>query len=361
MKRFVCMTMLTATLIGGLSAEKTTNRSLSLLNPGSPISLRLKDDQTFTDIFLVSIDERFIVYQKDSITAKIERSQIFRARQADSYYSDLALTAEDHARFPDYVTYINERGDIVTDKQGQTYAGMITADTPTSLTISTRAATYDIEKSKVAAWRKNGTWYGDEEARHEPSPGIFHLNPYLDKRRMLNFGLLLTGPWAVLPQFGAAIGSNVNWPVFGGIRGSLGYIWVDLYAMGMLAQVSAYLNVNLINFTALRLFAGTSYLWRAGMVIDYAYGSTTTLYRGDRVYGKMTQNIYTIHLGAKFKNLMFEAGVEMPISYLENFVRPQNSLTSDQPEIEKGVGRVQSSFDTLQRVSRIYASMSLMF
>lgn len=173
--------------------------------------------------------------------------------------------------------------------------------------------------------------------------------------------MLLTGPWAVLPQLGAGISSNVNWPVFGGVRGSLGYLWTNLDTLGFLVQASAYVNVNLVNFGNARLFAGTGYLWRAGMIMDYAYGSSVSTYRGNRVYGEITQNTYTLHLGLKYKNLMFEAGAEMPISYKENYKRPINTLTSDQLEIEKGVGRVQSAFDTLSGISRVYATISLMF
>ena len=172
---------------------------------------------------------------------------------------------------------------------------------------------------------------------------------------------MLAGPWAVLPQFGAGISSNVNWPIFAGVRGAVGYIYVDLYTLGFMAQFSGYVNVNLVNFSAVRLFAGAGYLWRAGMILDNSYGGSSSSYRGNRVYGDITQNTYTLHLGLKYKSLMFEAGAEMPISYQENYKRPVNTTISDQVEIEKGVGRVKSAADTLGKISRVYATVSLMF
>jgi hypothetical protein len=344
-----------------IHAQQPINRNLAYMTPGAEISLRLKDEQVIAGVQLVSIDEKALAYKKDGMTVKIERDLVFRAKQADVFYSDLPLSVEDHARYADYVSYIRERGDVIVDVDHQTYVGTIVAETDSAMTIRTRAASYDVEKRKIAAWRKGGVWQGDAEARQEPSGSFFNLQPYLDKKRFFNFALMLTGPWAVLPQLGAGISSNVNWPVFVGVRASLGYIWVDVNTFGLLVQTSAYANVNLFSFGNARLFAGAGYLWRAGMIMDYAYGGSAQSYRGNRVYGEITQNTYTLHLGLKYKNLMFEAGAEMPISYKDSYVRPINNTTSDQLEIEKGVGRVKSAADTLAGISRVYANVSLMF
>ena len=268
-----------------LQSQQPLNRNLALMSPGSEISLRLKDEQVIAAVQFVSIDEKSLSYKKDGMTVKLERDLVFRAKQGELFYSDLPLTAEDHARFGDYVAYIKERGDIIVDVDQQTYVGTIVAETDGAMTIRTRAASYDVEKRKIAAWRKGGVWRGDPEARQEPSGSFFGLQPYQDKKRFFNFALMLTGPWAVLPQFGAGLSSNVNWPVFVGVRASIGYIWVDVNTIGMLVQSSAYANVNLFNIGSARLFAGAGYLWRAGMIIDYAYGSSAMSYRGNRVYG----------------------------------------------------------------------------
>ena len=362
-RRLFVFLLLSIWLVGTLNAqgEQPVNRNLALLTPGSEISLRLKHEQVISAVQFVSIDEKSLSYKKDGMTVKLERDLVFRAKQGELFYSDLPLTGEDHARFGDYVSYIRERGDVIVDVDHQTYVGTIVAENDSTMTIRTRAASYDVEKRKVAAWRRGGVWSGDPDARQEPSGSFLGLQPYQDKKRFFNFALMLTGPWAVLPQFGAGISSNVNWPVFVGVRASLGYIWVDTNTFGLLAQTSAYANVNLFNFGSTRLFAGAGYLWRAGMILDYAYGSSASSYRGNRVSGEITQNTYTLHLGLKYKNLMFEGGVEMPISYKENYQRPMNSLSSDQAEIEKGVGRVKSAADTLAGISRVYANVSWMF
>jgi len=350
-----------AAVATGVYAAGPVNRSLGLLNPGKAVSLRLRDDQVIADVELQSIEEKSLSYKKDGMAVKIDRDLVFRARQGDAFYSDLPLSAEEHSRFASYVDYIHERGDIIVDTEGGQYIGFITAETESMITIRTRAASYDVEKRKVAAWRKDGTWYGDENARQEPKASIFGMQPYTDKKRTFNYALMLSGPWSVLPQFGAGIGTNVNWPVFGGVRGSLGYILVDLNSLGFLAQTSAYLNANLINFGDSRLFVGASYIWRAGMVMDDDYERGTTSYSGNRVYGELTQNSYSIHLGVKYKNLMFEGGVEMPISYKESFKRPSNTTTNDLAAIERGVGRVHSAMETFEKISRVYANISLMF
>lgn len=353
--------LLVCCLTGVLSAQQPANRNLALLTPGSEVSLRLKDEQVIAGVQFVSIDEKALSYKKDGMTVKIERDMVFRAKQAEVFYSDLALTAEDHARFADYVSYIRERGDVIVDVDHQMYVGTIVAETESAMTIRTRAASYDVEKRKIAAWRKAGVWQGDADARQEPPGSFFGLQPYQDKKRFFNFALMLAGPWAVLPQLGGGISSNVNWPIFAGVRGTVGYIYVDLYTLGFMAQFSGYVNVNLVNFSAVRLFAGAGYLWRAGMIMDNAYGGSGSSYRGNRVLGDITQNTYTLHLGLKYKSLMFEAGAEMPISYQENYKRPVNTTISDQVEIEKGVGRVKSTADTLGKISRVYATVSLMF
>ena len=344
-----------------LHAQQPINRNLALMTPGSEISLRLKDEQVITGVQFISIDEKGLSYKKDGMTVKIERDLVFRAKQADVFYSDLPLSADDHTRYADYVSYIRERGDVIVDIDHQMYVGTIIAETESAMTIRTRAASYDVEKRKIAAWRKAGVWQGDPDARQEPSGSFLSLQPYQDKKRFFNFALMLAGPWAVLPQFGAGISSNVNWPIFAGVRGAVGYIYVDLYTLGFMAQFSGYVNVNLVNFSAVRLFAGAGYLWRAGMILDNSYGGSSSSYRGNRVYGDITQNTYTLHLGLKYKSLMFEAGAEMPISYQENYKRPVNTTISDQVEIEKGVGRVKSAADTLGKISRVYATVSLMF
>jgi len=344
-----------------IKAQAAVNRNLGLLNPGKAVSLRLNDDQVIADVELQSIDQTSLVYKKGAMSVKIDRSLVFRARQGDAFYSDLPLSAEDHNRFNSYIDYINERGDIIVDADDSQYIGTITGENDSLMTIRTRTASYDVEKRKIAAWRKDGVWHGDENARQEPKGSLFAMQPFLDKRRTFNFALMLSGPWSVLPQFGLGVGTNVNWPVFGGIRGALGYIWVDTNTMGMAAQASAYLNLNLVSFGASRLFVGSSYIWRGGMVIDYAYGSSGASYRGNQVNGTITQNTYSIHLGLKYKNLMFEGGVEMPISSKQDFQRPINAATTDLTEIERGVGRVKSSLDTFESISRVYANVSWMF
>lgn len=361
MRSYLLLMVLSFSAASLIFADSPAGRNLSLLNPGRAVSLRLKDDQVIADVELQSIDQQSLAYKKGAMAVKIDRDLVFRARQGDAFYSDLALTAEDHARFSGYVDYINERGDIIVDTEDAQYIGVITGENETVMTIRTRSASYDVEKRKIAAWRKGGVWYGDENARQEPKGSIFGMQPYLDKKRTFNYALMLSGPWSVLPQFGAGIGTNVNWPVFGGVRGSLGYILVDLNSLGFLAQTSAYLNANLINFGDSRLFAGTSYIWRAGMVMDDDYERGAGSYGGNRVYGELTQNSYSIHLGVKYKNLMFEGGVEMPISYKESFKRPSNSTATDLAAVERGVGRVKSSLDTFERISRVYANISLMF
>jgi hypothetical protein len=353
-----------STFCGVLFAQNTQaqfNRSLGLLTPGVECSLRLRDNQVIAEVQLISVDEKSLSYKREAMLVKIERELVFRAYQNGLFYSDLPLTTEDHQKFNDYVAYIQERGDTIVDVDHNQYVGTIVSESDSGLTIRTRAASYEVEKRKVAAWRKDGVWYGDADAREEPSSSIFGMKSYLDKKRTLNYALMLSGPWSVLPQFGAGIGTNVNWPLFAGVRGSAGYIWVDTNAMGFLMQTSAYLNVNLVNFGASRLFAGTSYIWRAGMVMDYEYGGSASSYRGNRIYGVLTQNTYSLHLGLKYKNLMFEGGVEMPITFKQDFHRPVNSTVTDQAEIERGVGRVQSSLDTFEKISRVYANVSLMF
>lgn len=361
LKSYLLLMVMSFSAASLLFSDAPTGRNLGLLTPGKAVSLRLKDDQVIADVELQSIDQKSISYKKGAMAVKIDRDLVFRARQGDVFYSDLALSTEDHARFNGYVDYINERGDIIVDTEEAQYIGVITGENETVMTIRTRSASYDVEKRKITAWRKEGVWYGDENARQEPKGSIFGMQPYLDKKRTFNYALMLSGPWSVLPQFGVGLSTNVNWPVFGGIRGSLGYIMVDWNTMGMMAQTSAYLNLNLFNFGASRLFAGSSYIWRAGMVMDYAYGSTGPSYRGNEVYGRITQNTYSIHVGLKYKNLMFEAGVEMPILSKQDFTRPLPSQASDLIEIERGVGRVKSSLDTLEHVSRVYANISLMF
>jgi hypothetical protein len=73
------------------------------------------------------------------------------------------------------------------------------------------------------------------------------------------------------------------------------------------------------------------------MVMDDDYERGASSYGGNRVYGELTQNSYSIHLGVKYKNLMFEGGVEMPISYKESFKRPSNSTATDLAAVERGV------------------------
>ena len=359
--RYSFWALLLLSAANAITAQAAVNRNLGLLNPGRAVSLRLKDDQVISDVELQSIDQNSLSYKKGAMAVKIERSLVFRARQGDAFYSDLPLSAEDHARFNGYVDYINERGDIIVDTDDTQYIGVITSENETLMTIRTRSASYDVEKRKIAAWRKDGVWYGDENARQEPKGSLFAMQPYLDKKRTFNFALMLSGPWSVLPQFGLGVGTNVNWPVFGGVRGALGYIFVDANTLGMAAQASAYLNVNLVSFGASRLFAGSSYIWRGGMVMDYAYGSTGPSYRGNQVSGTITQNTYSVHLGLKYKNLMFEGGVELPISSRQDFRRPVNADPADLVEIERGVGRAKSSLDTFESISRVYANVSLMF
>ncbi|AFM12391.1 hypothetical protein [Turneriella parva] len=361
LKSYLLLTVMSFSAASLLFSDAPIGRNLGLLTPGKAVSLRLKDDQVIADVELQSIDQKSISYKKGAMAVKIDRDLVFRARQGDAFYSDLALTAEDHARFGGYVDYINERGDIIVDTEDVQYIGVITGEDETVMTIRTRSASYDVEKRKIAAWRRGGVWSGDENARQEPKGSIFGMQPYLDKKRTFNYALMLSGPWSVLPQFGLGLSTNVNWPVFGGVRGSLGYILVDTNTFGMMAQASAYLNVNLIGFGASRLFAGSSYIWRGGMVMDYAYGSTGPSYRGSQVNGTITQNTYSLHLGLKYKNLMFEGGVEMPISSRQDFERPMNPQTTDLVEIERGVGRVKSSLDTFEGISRVYANISLMF
>lgn len=151
-----------------LPAQQPINRNLALMTPGSEISLRLKDEQVIAGVQFISIDEKGLSYKKDGMTVKIERDLVFRARQAEVFYSDLPLSAEDHARYADYVSYIRERGDVIVDVDHQMYVGTIVAETESAMTIRTRAASYDVEKRKITSWRKNGAWHGDPDMRQEP-------------------------------------------------------------------------------------------------------------------------------------------------------------------------------------------------
>ncbi|MFZ5628472.1 MAG: hypothetical protein ACOY5B_05040 [Spirochaetota bacterium] len=355
--------LLTMTLLatqGILSAETAVNRSLSLMNPGTSTSLRLRDDQVITDVELIATDATSLTYRNQSMTVKVPREDIYRARQGDHFYSDLPLSQDDHQKFPDYVSYIQERGDIITDLEGSQYVGQITGETDAHLTIRTRAASYDVAKVKIAAWRRDGKWYGDANAQKQPSGSILGFQPYQDKTRLLNYSLFLTGPWSALPQFGVGVSSNVNHLLFGGLRTSLGYIWLDTESMGILYQVSAHLNLNLFHIGSTRIFAGSSYLWRAGFLMPYGYSNRGSR-QYDNVYADITQNIYTIHLGLKYMNLMFEAGVEMPIVRKQRFSRPTAGTASEAIEIENTVNSLQSAIDRFNDVSRVYASVALMF
>ena len=98
-----------------LHAQQPINLNLALMTPGSEISLRLKDEQVITGVQFISIDEKGLSYKKDGMTVKIERDLVFRAKQADVFYSDLPLSADDHTRYADYVSYIRERGDVIVD------------------------------------------------------------------------------------------------------------------------------------------------------------------------------------------------------------------------------------------------------
>ena len=355
--------LLTMTLLaaqGTLHAEATVNRSLALMNPGTSTSLRLRDDQVITDVELIATDATSLTYRNQAMTVKIERQDIYRARQGEHFYSDLPLSVADHEKFPDYVSYIQERGDVIIDLERTQYVGQITAETDALFSIRTRMASYDIAKVKVAAWRRGGKWYGDANAQQQPAGSIFGFQPYQDKARLLNYSLFLTGPWSALPQFGVGVSSNVNHLLFGGLRTSLGYIWLDTASMGILYQVSAHLNLNLFHIGSTRIYAGTSYLWRAGFLMPYGYSNSRTM-RNDNVYADITQNIYTIHLGVKYMNLMFEAGVEMPIVRKQRFSRPAAGMATQAIEIENTVNSLQSAIDRFNDVSRVYASVALMF
>ncbi len=343
-----------------LHAEAAVNRSLALMNPGTSTSLRLRDDQVIADVELLAIDATSLTYRNQAMTVKIERQDIYRARQGEHFYSDLPLSVADHEKFPDYVSYIQERGDVIVDLERTQYVGQITAETDSLFTIRTRVASYDIPKVKIASWRRGGKWFGDANAQQQPSGSIFGFQPYQDKARLLNYSLFLTGPWSALPQLGVGIGSNVNHLLFGGLRTSLGYIWLDMASLGILYQVSAHLNVNLFRIGSTRIYAGTSYLWRAGFLMPYGYSNSGARYQNE-VFADITQNIYTIHLGLKYMNLMFEAGVEMPIVRKQRFSRPAAGTATQALEIENTVNSLQSALDRFNDVSRVYASIALMF
>jgi hypothetical protein len=356
--------MIAAILASGfasVSAMEPINRDLSYLTPGIQTSIRLKSDQVISEVTLSSIDQTSLAYRSDTATVRIERDKIYRVLQQSVFYSDLKMTAEDHTRFTEYVEYLYEHGDVVVEMDKQTYVGKITAESETAQTIKTRSATYEIQKSKIAAWRRAGIWHGDPASQKLPVGSGSLLSNFQERERLFHASVFIEGPWAVTPQIGLGLSSNVNWPIFGGIKAATGYIHVDYGTLGFNIQASAFLNANLINLGSVRIYAGTSYRWRATL-IGNSYNDSTLVYGSGRsVNAQLTQNSYTVHIGAKYKNLLFEAGAELPIEYRQNFVRPRSYLATDQAVIEQGVSRLQSSIDTLNKISQVYVAVYFLF
>jgi hypothetical protein len=360
LKSYTLLLVLYCAATPALFAEVTVGRNLGLLNPGKAVSLRLRDDQVIPEVELQSIDEKSLVYKKEAMSVKIDRELVYRARQGEAFYSDLPLSSEDHARFTTYLDYIHERGDIIVDTDEGQYIGNITGETDAVMTIRTRAATYDVEKRKVAAWRRAGVWYGDENARVEPSASAFALKPYTDRKKILNFSLMLTAPWAYLPQFGLGVNTNVNWPLWGGVRGTLGYI-TSGNSLGVMAQGAVFLNVNIVNLQTSRMYFGSNYLWRAAGIVDSRYA------RGAGYNGTVTAEIiassYTLHLGLKYKNLLFEAGAEMPVTSRVTYdTGVYSTVTPElQRQIDQALGDLRSTVDTFQKISRVYFMAAWLF
>lgn len=340
--------------------ESQRQPTLSDLKKDRAVNLRLKDDQVISDVQLVEISNQFLTYKDQNGIIKVDRFQVFRASQNGFFYSDLNLSAEDHATYGTFVSYIYAKGDVIVDKDSTTYVGWIIAESETSMSIQTRSATYDIEKTKIIAWRKQGKSVNDVESKMSHGRGLGERD-YNDKNHWIDFALFLHGPWAILPQVGGGLGTNANWPVFGGIRASVGYILTDVTTFGILGQTSGYLNINIWRFTDARIYVGGAYLWRAGVVLDANYRSPSN-YDIKYVATNITQNIYSLHGGIRWKFLLFEAGVELPISYKESYSAPQAAASlSDYNNIQNAQSNVARSVKTFNDISRVHFLVSFLF
>jgi len=337
-------------------------RTLSDLATGRAVSLRLKDDQVIEDVELTLVDAAFISYRNQSLSIRLERSQVYRARQNDMFYSDLPLSTADHYTYGTFTAYMQDRGDVIVDNEGTTYIGTIVAQSDASLSIRTRAATYDIAKSKITAWRKDGVSYGDLDSKMTTSGGLFRDRDPSDRAHKIDYSVFISGPWGILPQLGLGLATNANWPMFGGFRAGVGY--VALENIGINAQVSAFLNANLWSFSeGNRLYAGAGYLWRASYVSHLTYSSPNSALRSYErdVYGDAVQNTCDLHLGLKYSHFLIEVGIELPIRYSLNISKPAATSSQDIANQQLAAENISRTFDSFKNISQVHFLIAFLF
>lgn len=329
--------------------------SLNELTAGAEIRIHFADD-TFSDrVTFLNSDTESIAYRSAEGRERRGRNTVWRIKSGDTYYSDFPMSVADHAAYDDYVSYIEAKGDVIVKKDGETFCGRIIGDNGQTMSIRVRMAVYEIARENIAVWRKDGTPHGDVDGSMTKTRSFYSLRAHNDRGRLLEFGIGVMGPWNILPQGALMLASNVNRPVFFGVRASLGNIGIQ--NTGLLYQASAFVNLNVYNFSTSRLFVGTSILWRSGGTYDGSYGDKPD----SQISVKLRELAVTAHTGLKYKNLLIEIGAEIPLQYETLYTSPQATSVSDQTHIDLIKDSLMSEMRTVLAISRVHLAFTYLF
>ena len=317
---------------------------LDQLVKNAPLALRLVDGEEITIAKLVAVDTKTLSYDTGFRTLQLERLQIYKAVQNNTTYSDYPIRKSESQNYPRYESFVFARGDILIETYGKKSFGLIVALTPDQYVMRTDSGEISVPRYRVIAWRKSGVSFGEPESRVDKQDALPKRNPASENRSPIEITGFLAGPWLPFPQAGVGIGSDVRWPVFFGVRGTLGSM--DTHTFALLKQASIFANINFARAEEYAFFVGGSLSWRTGKLEN-------TIQPGSSVFTTITQTRYSLHVGFRTARAFLEAGIELGISSQRTYSEPAAQSITDTYNISYRAAQVQSSirwFDTMSQV-----------